>query len=47
MLVKAWEFALITFGITWVVAFLVAGIIKAIATVVQKERKSATADNTK
>jgi Na+-transporting methylmalonyl-CoA/oxaloacetate decarboxylase gamma subunit len=42
MLLKAFEFSLITFGLTLVVAFFVAAIIKAIGAVIQKrERKTA------
>jgi hypothetical protein len=42
MLLKAFEFALIAFGITIVVGFVVAAIIKAIGATVQKmEGKSA------
>lgn len=44
MLLKAFEFTLITFGITMVVAFLVAAIIKAIGAVIQK-REEKTAGN--
>ncbi len=47
MLLKAFEFALITFGITMVVAFLVAAIIKAIGAVIQKRVKSAAENNAK
>ena len=36
MLLKAFEFSLITFGLTLVVAFLVAAIIKIIGAVIQK-----------
>lgn len=38
---NTWLFALMTFGITLVVAFMVAAMIKLIAVVVQKEKKGA------
>lgn len=46
MLLKALEFALITFGITMVVAFIVAVIIKVIGAVIQKRQGNAAANKT-
>ncbi len=47
MLLKAFEFSLITFGITIVVGFFVAAIIKAIGAVIQKMEGKAAENETK